>query len=94
MIDPRVPGPEERAAARFQIVATGRRGDDFAQVTVSGGDVYATAATIVAWAAMELAGRVAGPSGVLAPSEVFAPGPALRALAEEAGLSIATSFGA
>lgn len=92
MIDPRVPDAAERAASRFTIVATARRGGDEAQVAVSGGDVYATTAAIAAWGAMELAGRVAGPSGVLAPSEVFAPRAALAALSEEAGLSITTSF--
>jgi short subunit dehydrogenase-like uncharacterized protein len=92
MIDPRIPDAAERAGSRFTIVATAKRGYDEAQVVVSGGDVYATTATIAAWGAMELAGRVAGPSGVLAPSEVFAPRAALAALSEEAGLSVTTSF--
>jgi short subunit dehydrogenase-like uncharacterized protein len=92
MIDPRIPDAAERATSRFTIVATAKRGFDEAQVVVSGGDVYATTATIAAWGAMELAGRVAGPSGVLAPSEVFAPRAALAALSEEAGLSVTTSF--
>lgn len=92
MIDPRVPDAAERAAARFTIVATAQRGVDEAQVAVSGSDIYATTATIVAWGAMELAGRVSGPSGVLAPSELFAPRAALRALSEEAGLTVTTSF--
>jgi short subunit dehydrogenase-like uncharacterized protein len=92
MIDPRIPDAAERAASRFTIVASAKRGFDEEQVTVAGGDVYATTATIAAWGAMELAGRVSGPSGVLAPSEVFAPRAALAALAEEAGLTVTTSF--
>jgi len=94
LVDPaRTPDAAARAAAEFTVVATARRGFEHAQVTVSGRDIYATAATIAAWAAMELAGRLAGPCGVLAPSEVFSPRAALEDLAEEAGLAVSTSFG-
>ena len=92
MIDPRVPDAAARAAARFTVVATAERGFDQAQVSVSGNDVYATTATIAAWGAMELAGRVAGPTGVLAPAEVFVPRAALAELAEEAALTVSTTF--
>ena len=73
------PSPEMRARARFAVIARCRSGFDEARVSVSGRDPYATTAGIAAWAA-------------LAPSEVFAPAPALKALAAELGLTIDTSF--
>ncbi|MEM9488364.1 MAG: saccharopine dehydrogenase NADP-binding domain-containing protein, partial [Myxococcota bacterium] len=78
-IGPAAPSPDERAGCRFAVVAEARRGQDRARVMVSGGDVHATTATIVAWAAERLLTVEALPTGVLAPSEVFA---ADRLLAE------------
>jgi hypothetical protein len=86
------PAPPPSAAmigrARFAIVARARRGADVATVRISGRDLYGTSALIAAWAARSLAARRGGPVGVLAPSQVFAPGPALAELAAIAGLSI------
>ncbi len=82
LVDPtRVPDADARARARFAVVAQARRGHERAQVVVAGGDVYATTATIAAEAALALATRTGGPVGVLAPSQAFAAGPRLRALA-------------
>jgi short subunit dehydrogenase-like uncharacterized protein len=86
------PAPPPSAAmlarTRFAIVARARRGADQATVRITGRDLYGTSATIAAWAARALAGRRGGPVGVLAPAQVFAPGPALAELAAIAGLSI------
>jgi short subunit dehydrogenase-like uncharacterized protein len=86
------PAPPPSAAmlarARFAIVARARRGADQATVRISGRDLYGTSALIAAWAAHALASRGSGPVGVLAPAEVFAPGPALAALAALADLRI------
>lgn len=92
MVDEIGPDARTRAEASFAIVATARRRFDHAQVTVGGRDVYATTATILAWAATRLATREHGPTGVLAPSEVFAPRPALEAIRDEAALTTVTSF--
>jgi short subunit dehydrogenase-like uncharacterized protein len=70
----------ERTDATFTIVAIARRGFEERTVSVSGRDVYATAAAIASHAALALATRGDLPSGVLAPSEVFAAGPTLDAL--------------
>src|SRR5262249_1138879 len=82
---PAPPRSEElRARARFAGVAQAPRRFSTEEVIVRGADLYATAAAIVAWAAVALAARTEGPNGVLAPAEVLAPGPALDALAAAA----------
>ncbi|HTJ41969.1 MAG TPA: saccharopine dehydrogenase NADP-binding domain-containing protein [Kofleriaceae bacterium] len=86
------PTERERSRARFAVVAQATRRFSSEEVIVRGVDLYATAAAIVAWGAVALAAREAGPIGVLAPSELFAPGPALEALAAAADLEIETSF--
>jgi short subunit dehydrogenase-like uncharacterized protein len=89
------PSERERARARFAVIAQARRRFSEEEVIVRGVDVYATAAAILAWTAVALAAREdtsAGPVGVLAPAELFAPGPALDALAAAAELEIETSF--
>lgn len=93
MVDPDgIPDTTTRAAAEFTVIASARRRFEEAQVSVSGRDVYAATAVITAWAAIALARRGTGPTGVLAPSQAFAPRAALRALAAEAGLEVSTSF--
>jgi short subunit dehydrogenase-like uncharacterized protein len=86
------PSEELRSRARFAVVAQATRRFSTEEVIVRGADLYATAAAIVAWAAVALAARGEGPNGVLAPAEVLAPGPALDALAAAADLEIETSF--
>lgn len=86
------PDAAARARAAFTVIARARRGFADAQVAVSGRDVYATTAAITAWAATALARRDAGPTGVLAPSEAFAPADTLAALAQQAALTVVTSF--
>jgi short subunit dehydrogenase-like uncharacterized protein len=86
------PSERERARSRFAVIAQASRRFSREEVIVRGADLYATAASIVAWSAVALAARDAGPTGVLAPAELFAPGPALDALAAAADLEIETSF--
>jgi hypothetical protein len=88
------PPPSEglRARARFAVVAQAARRFGAEQVIVRGADLYASAAQILAWAAVALAARTGGPSGVLAPAELWTPGPALDALAAAADLELETSF--
>jgi short subunit dehydrogenase-like uncharacterized protein len=89
LVDPtHVPDAEARARTRFAVVAHARHGLERSQVTLVGTDVYATTARIVADAAVALAGRDGGPSGVLTPAQAFAAAPALHALADAGVLSI------
>jgi short subunit dehydrogenase-like uncharacterized protein len=83
----------ERDRTRFAVVAQVRRGFEALQVVVRGHDVYRTTAAITAWAALRLAERAAGPTGMLAPAELFHPEPALREIASIADLTIEPSFG-
>jgi len=87
------PDASARSSTELVIVAQARRRFEEAQVVVAGHDVYATAATIAAWAAHALARRGDGPCGVLAPAEVFVPRAALHALAAAAHLTVTTSWG-
>lgn len=80
----RQPDAAARARARFAVAAQARRGFEDARVAVTGRDVYATTATIIANAAAELCarrGQEGRPVGVLAPSEAFDPDASLGALA-------------
>ena len=86
------PSDEEYARTRFAVVAQARRGFSSAQVTVRGRDLYRTSAVIAAWIARQLAARSTGPVGMRAPSELFRPEPALREVAEAAGLVVEPSF--
>lgn len=96
LAEPDAPDPEARAAAKltgraattFRVIATARRRGDEATVAIAGHDVYATTAAITSWAARALAPRTDGPTGVLAPSEAFAPRATLDALAIAAAMSI------
>ncbi|HEX3479858.1 MAG TPA: saccharopine dehydrogenase NADP-binding domain-containing protein [Kofleriaceae bacterium] len=80
-------------ATRLAVVATVRRGFSSAQVVVHGRDLYRTTAAIAAWSARRLAERGPGPIGMRAPGELFRAGPALRAIARAADLTIEPSFG-
>ncbi len=98
-VDPtRVPDAATRARARFAIVASARRGFDHAQVRVSGHDVYALTARVVADAARALAAPSAAltaairDGGTRAPSQVFDAATALTALERDGALRIETSF--
>ncbi len=86
------PSDEEYARTKFAVVAQARRGFASAQVTVRGQDLYRTSAVIAAWIARQLAARSTGPVGMRAPSELFRPEPALREVAEAAGLVVEPSF--
>ncbi len=80
----RQPDADARAAARFAVVADARRNFEDARVAVTGRDVYATTAAILANAAAELCGRRGRPErpvGVLAPTAAFDPEASLAALA-------------
>jgi len=84
--------PDLRARARFAVIAQCRRGFDAAQVRVTGADAHHVGALMLVEAAAALASRHAGPVGVLAPAEAFAPAALLTAVADRADLSIDTSF--
>jgi len=86
------PDADEYARTRFAVIAQARRGFSAAQVVVRGRDLYRTSATIAAWIARHLAARSTGPVGMRAPSELFRPEPALREVAEAAGLVVEPSF--
>lgn len=86
------PDAGEYARTRFAIIAQARRGFSAAQVTVRGTDMYTTSAIISAWIARQLVARSTGPVGMRAPSELFRPEPALREVAEAAGLVVEPSF--
>ncbi len=86
------PTADEYARTRFAVIAQARRGFSAAQVGVRGSDLYRTAAIIAAWIARQLVARSTGPVGMRAPSELFLPEPALREVAEAAGLVVEPSF--
>ncbi|HEY5948602.1 MAG TPA: saccharopine dehydrogenase NADP-binding domain-containing protein [Kofleriaceae bacterium] len=93
LLAPYQPHEEDYARTRFAVIAQARRGFSAAQVVVSGDDQYRTSAGIAAWIARAIATRGPGPIGMRAPSELFRPEPALRAVAELIGLGIEPSFG-
>lgn len=86
------PHEEEYARTHFAVIAQARRGFAATQVIVRGEDQYRASAGIAAWIAQQLAERGAGPIGMRAPSELFRPEPALRAVATIAGLRVEPSF--
>jgi hypothetical protein len=86
------PTEDEYARTTFAVIAQARRGFSAAQVGVRGHDLYRTAAIIAAWIARQLVARSTGPVGMRAPSELFRPEPALREVAEAAGLVVEPSF--
>ena len=86
------PTTDEYARTRFAVIAQARRGFSSAQVTVRGQDLYRTSAVIAAWIARQLVARSTGLVGMRAPSELFRPEPALREVAEAAGLVVEPSF--
>ena len=70
---PEGPDPEERAAARYTIVAEVTRGRESRRGVLRGRDTYGVTAALVAKAALAAArGEIARP-GVLAPSQAFDP---------------------
>jgi hypothetical protein len=86
------PTDDEYARTTFAVIAQARRGFSAAQVGVRGHDLYRTAAIIATWIARQLVARSTGPVGMRAPSELFRPEPALREVAEAAGLVVEPSF--
>jgi uncharacterized protein YbjT (DUF2867 family) len=93
MLAPYAAPDADYGATRLAVVAAVRRGFSSAQVVVHGRDLYRTTAAIAAWSARRLAERGPGPIGMRAPGELFRAGPALRAIARAAGLTIEPSFG-
>lgn len=89
---PYQPSEDEYARTRFAVVAQVRRDFDAAQVVITGEDQYRASAQIAAWIARHLAVRGAGPVGMRAPSELFRPAAALRAVADAVGLRVEPSF--
>jgi len=77
-----------RARAAFGVVAQARRRSEEKTVVVTGRDLHATTAAIIALAAQALATRDDGPCGVLAPAEVFTARAGLETLARAAAMSI------
>ncbi|MFT3700635.1 MAG: saccharopine dehydrogenase NADP-binding domain-containing protein [Kofleriaceae bacterium] len=86
------PRADEYAQTKFAIIAQARRGFSSAQVTVRGSDMYTVSAIISAWIARQLVARSTGPVGMRAPTELFRAEPALREVAEAAGLVVEPSF--
>ncbi|MEO6771660.1 MAG: saccharopine dehydrogenase NADP-binding domain-containing protein [Kofleriaceae bacterium] len=86
------PSDAEYARTRFAVIAQARRGFSAAQVGVRGHDLYRTSAIVATWIARQLVARSTGPVGMRAPSELFRPEPALREVAEAAGLVVEPSF--
>jgi hypothetical protein len=80
------PDRETRAAARFAVVAEASHRFHRSRVSLSGSDLYATSASIVAEGVAHLtSGTASPPSGVLAPSELMDP---VEGLAELAGVGL------
>jgi short subunit dehydrogenase-like uncharacterized protein len=92
LLAPYKPSDEDYARTRFAVVGQARRGFSASQVVVSGADLYRTSAVIAAWVARELLLRSDGPVGMLAPSELFRPAPALYELGALASLRVAPGF--
>jgi hypothetical protein len=82
------PADEEYARTRFAVIAQVRRDFAVSHVTAGGTDPYRTSAAVASWVARTLLARSSGPTGMLAPSELFRPGAALRELAASAQLSL------
>jgi hypothetical protein len=78
---------------RLAVVAQVRCGFQAAQIVVHGRDLYRTTAAVLAWSARRLVERTVGPTGMLAPGELFRGEPALREIARAADLTIEPSFG-
>jgi short subunit dehydrogenase-like uncharacterized protein len=93
ILAPYHPHEEEYARTKFAVIAQVRRGFASAQVVIRGEDQYRASAAIAGWIARELAQREAGPIGIRAPSELFRPEAAVRAVASLADLRVEPSFG-
>lgn len=93
VLAPYVPERDEYIRTRFAIVASARRGNSSAHVTVRGSDLYRTSAAVAAWIARQLIARARGPVGMLAASELFHAQPALQQLAVAANVTVEASFG-
>lgn len=93
LLAPYVDPDADYERTRLAVVAQVRRGFSAAQVVVRGRDLYETTAAIVAWCAQSLATRIAGPSGMRTPAELFRSPQALREIATHAQLVIEPSFG-
>lgn len=93
VLAPYQPTDDEYARTKFAVIAQARRGFAAAQVVMRGQDQYRASAGIAAWIARELAARVTGPLGMRAPSELFRPEAALRAVATLVDLHVEPSFG-
>jgi hypothetical protein len=93
LLAPYQPAEDEYARTRFAVIAQARRGFSAAQVVVTGTDQYRASAGVAAWIAQQLATRGSGPLGMRAPSELFRPEQALRAVAATVGLGVEPSFG-
>ena len=92
LLAPYAASDADYAQTQLAVVARVARGPGAAQIIVRGRDLYGTTAAITAWAAAQLAERTAGPTGMLAPGELFRGEPALREIASAAGLTIEPSF--
>ena len=93
VLAPYQPTDDEYARTKFAVIAQARRGFSSAQVVMRGVDQYRASAGIAAWVACELAQRGPGPLGMRAPSELFRPEAAVRAIAARIDLSVEPSFG-
>ena len=93
ILAPYAPPEADLERTKFAVIAQVRRGFSAAQIAIRGDDPYRTTAAIAAWCAERLVTRGAGPIGIRAPGELFRPEPALRELADVAGLVIEPSFG-
>jgi len=93
LLAPYQPTDDEYTRTKFAVIAQVRRGFSAAQIVMRGIDQYRASAGIAAWIARALAHREAGPIGMRAPSELFRPEAAIRAVAPLIDLRVEPSFG-
>jgi hypothetical protein len=93
LLAPYQPTDDEYTRTKFAVIAQVRRGFSSAQVVLRGVDQYRASAGIAAWIARALVHREAGPVGMRAPSELFRPEAAIRAVAPLIDLRVEPSFG-
>lgn len=80
-----------QAETRFAVLAEATRDFRRVRVAVTGQDIYGVTADIAATAARALDGAETRATGVLAPSQLLAPGPTLSAVASRCGLKVVQS---
>jgi hypothetical protein len=89
------PSPTDRRFASFAVACVARLRFEDARIVLTGVDPYGVTTEVMSWAVETLLGRMEQgilPTGVRAPSEIFAPADALDTLITRCRLGVIRSF--